>query len=53
MVNKIADEACNFIKQKTQAQVFSCEFFKTSKNTSFTEQFWATASILTILNQKK
>ena len=27
--------ACNFIKNKTLAQVFSCEFFDISKNTFF------------------
>ena len=34
----------NFIKRETPAQVFSCEFFEISKNTSFTEHLWATAS---------
>ena len=29
-------QACNFIKKETLAQVFSCEFFKLSKNTVFT-----------------
>ena len=28
-------EACNFIKKKTLAQVFSCEFCEISKNTFF------------------
>ena len=27
----------NFIKKETLAQVFSCEFYKTFKNTIFTE----------------
>ena len=36
--------ACNFIKKKTLAQVFSCEFFGISKNTFFTEHLWTTAS---------
>ena len=31
--NKVADLACNFIKKETLAQVFSCEFYKISKNT--------------------
>ena len=31
--NKVADQACNFIKNETLAQVFSCEFCKISKNT--------------------
>ena len=26
--------SCNFIKKETLAQVFSCEFFEISKNTS-------------------
>ena len=29
----IRPEACNFIKKKTFAQVFSCEFCEISKNT--------------------
>ena len=43
--NKVADQACNFIKIQILAQVFSCEFSKISKNTSFTEYVWVTASI--------
>ena len=38
-------QAYNFIKKETQAQVFSCEFCEISKNTSFTEHLWATASV--------
>ena len=34
----------NVIKKETLAQVFSCEFCETSKNTFFTEHLWATAS---------
>ena len=30
--DKVVDRACNFIKKETQAQVFSCEFFKIFKN---------------------
>ena len=30
--NKVAGQACNFIKKETLAQVFSCEFCKISKN---------------------
>ena len=30
-------EACNFIKKETLAQVFSCEFYKISKNTFFSQ----------------
>ena len=28
-----ATEACNFVNKETLAQVFSCEFYKISKNT--------------------
>ena len=37
-------QACNFIKKKTLAQMFSCEFCEISKNNIFTEHLWATAS---------
>ena len=30
--DKVVHRACNFIKKETQAQVFSCEFFKIFKN---------------------
>ena len=30
--NKVAGEACNFIKKETLIQVFSCEFCEISKN---------------------
>ena len=33
--NKVAGQACNFIKKETLAQVFSCEFCEISKNTFF------------------
>ena len=36
----IQSQACNFIKKKTLAQVFSCEFCEISKNTYFIEQLW-------------
>ena len=36
--------ACNFIKKETLAQVFFCEFFEISKNTSFTKHLRTTAS---------
>ena len=32
---KVFPQACNFIKKKTLAQVFSCEFCEISKNTFF------------------
>ena len=35
-------QACNFIKNKTLAQVFSCEFWR--KEHFFTENLWTTAS---------
>ena len=38
-------ETCSFIKKETLAQFFSCEFCEISKNTSFTEHLWATASV--------
>ena len=39
---------CNFIvKKETPMQMFSCEFFETFKNTSFTEHLQTTASIHT------
>ena len=37
--------ACNFIKKETpEPQVFSCELYKISKNTFFTEHLWTTAT---------
>ena len=45
MGNKeLKTEACIFIKTETLPQVFSCEFWETSKNTFFTEHVWSTAS---------
>ena len=40
-------QACNFIKIVTLTQVFSCEFWKISKNNFFTEHLWTTASCIT------
>ena len=34
---KCRPEACNFVKKETPVQMFSCEFFKISRNTFFTE----------------
>ena len=45
--------AWNFISKETLAHVFSCEFCEISKNISFTEHLWATASVLTILIWRK
>ena len=42
---KKENEACNFIKKKTLAQVFSCEFCEISKNTFFIEHLWTAASV--------
>ena len=42
--NRVEAEACNFIKQETLAQVFSCEFCEISNNTFFAEHLRATAS---------
>ena len=36
---------CNFIKNETLAQTFSCEFCEISKNTFFTEHLQTTASV--------
>ena len=41
---KLQALACNFTKNKTVAQMFSCEFCKIFKNTFFTEHLWTTAS---------
>ena len=40
-------QACNFIKIVTLTQVFSCEFWKISKNNFCTEHLWTTASCIT------
>ena len=40
---KLQAEACNFIKNETLTQVFSCEFCKIFKNTFFTEHLLTTA----------
>ena len=42
--NKVAGLRPAFLLKKTPTQVFSCEFFKISKNTIFTEHFWTTVS---------
>ena len=39
---KAQPETCNFIKEETLAQVFSCEFCEISKNNFFTEHLWTT-----------
>ena len=45
LFNKIAGIlTCNYIKKKTSAQVFSCEFSEIFKNTFFTEYLRAAAS---------
>ena len=45
VLRNCSPQACNFIKKKTLAQVFSCESCEISKNSFFTEHFWATASL--------
>ena len=42
---KLQASASIFIKKEILAQVFSCEFCETSKNTFFTEHLLAIASI--------
>ena len=43
--NKVAGQACNFIKKDSVVQVFSCEFCEISKNAFFIEHLRATASV--------
>ena len=45
---KLQASDCNFFKKEILARAFSCEFCEISKNTFFTEQLWATTSILSI-----
>ena len=45
----IQPEACNFIEKETQAQVFSCEFCKTSTNNISYKTPPVTASVLSQL----
>ena len=45
-------EVYNFIKKETLAQVFSCEFYKISKNTFFTEHLSATASKIIVADRQ-
>ena len=49
--NKVADQACNFIKIETLAQVFSCEFCEIFKNNFFykTRPVWLLLDINSIL----
>ena len=44
-VNSPVPEACNFIKNETLAQTFSCDFCEISKHTFFKEHLQATASV--------
>ena len=37
------------LKKQTLVQMFSCEFFKISQNTIFTEHLWATVSVIFLL----
>ena len=51
VLNKVAGQACNFIKKQTLAQVLSCELCEISKNTFFKEHLrwllllWSKAEI--------
>ena len=42
-------EACNFIKKETLPQLFSCEFWKISKNTFFHRTPLVAASVCSFL----
>ena len=42
-------EACNFIKKGTLAQMFSCEFCKSSKNTSSHRTSLVAASVCDVV----
>ena len=44
--NKVADQACNFIKKESLVQVLSCEFCEISKNIFFTEHRRTTAAVI-------
>ena len=44
--NKLAGQACNFIKKESLVQVLSCEFWEISKNTFSTEHLRTTASVI-------
>ena len=46
--NKVAGEACNFIKKETLVQLFSCEFCEISKNTFFYRTPPVAASVKTV-----
>ena len=37
---KLQAKVCNFIKKKTLAQVFFCEFYEISKNNIYIEHLW-------------
>ena len=49
----IQNKVATLLKKGTLAQVFSCEFYKISKNTFFTEHFWTNASILQVNSTNK
>ena len=48
---KSQDSACNFIKEESLAQMFSCEFCEISKNIFFTEHLRTTVSVSFIKTQ--
>ena len=45
LFNKVAGQACNFIKKDTVAQVFSCEFCENSKTNFFHRTSLVAASV--------
>ena len=49
--NDIVGLACNFIKNETPIQVFSCKFCEVFRNTFFTEHLWRIASEDNIVNR--
>ena len=51
--NLFFNKNCNFTKKETLPRVFSCEFYKISKNTFFTEHLRTTASERETLNGYK
>ena len=46
-------DSCNFIKEKTLAQAFSCEFCEISKNSNFIENLRTTAAEVIVTGDYK
>ena len=53
LCQSLLQATCNFIKNETLAQVFSCEFCEISKNTFFTEHLLTTALSLSVSRPMK